>query len=168
MTVPKVDIRKLDQMLREGKSVKQCASFFKVTPSAISQRKKELKHQIVRVASLEKAGEVVEAHLDMAVELRKINNAINKELARAQTQVEDSETADIKAIQEIIIKLSAEIRRQLETQIKIFEAYSEFKDRAAFQNEVLSILDQMQPGVRDEAIRRIKNAGALRGAVTVN
>jgi hypothetical protein len=104
----------------------------------------------------------------MAVELRKINNAINQELARAQAQVQDSETGDIRAIQEIIIKLSAEIRRQLETQIKIFEAYSEFKDRAAFQNEVLSILDQMQPGVRDEAIRRIKNAGALRGAITVD
>jgi len=168
VTVPKVDIRKLDQLLREGKTVKECAKYFGVTPGAISQRKAQLKHQIVRVASLEKAGEVVEAHLDMAVELRKINNAINQELARAQTQVEDSETGDIRAIQEIIIKLSAEIRRQLETQIKIFEAYSEFKDRAAFQNEVLSILDQMQPGVRDEAIRRIKNAGALRGAVTVN
>jgi hypothetical protein len=168
MTNPKVDIRKLDQLLREGKTVKECAKYFKVTSGAISQRKAQLKHQIVRVASLEKAGEVVEAHLDMASELRKINSAINKELARAQTQVEDSETGDIRAIQEIIIKLSAEIRRQLETQIKIFEAYSEFKDRAAFQNEVLSILDQMQPGVRDEAIRRIKNAGALRGAITVD
>ena len=168
MTTPKVDIRKLDQLLREGKTVKECAKYFGVTSSAISQRKAQLKHQIVRVASLEKAGEVVEAHLDMASELRKINNAINQELVRAQTQVEDSETGDIRAIQEIIIKLSAEIRRQLETQIKIFEAYSEFKDRAAFQNEVLSILDQMQPGVRDEAIRKIKNAGALRGAVTVN
>ena len=168
MAVPKVDIRKLDQLLREGKTVKECAKHFDVTPGAISQRKKELKHQIVRVAGLEKAGEVVEAHLDMASELRKINNAINQELARAQAQVEDSETGDIRAIQEIIIKLSAEIRRQLETQVKIFEAYSEFKDRAAFQNEVLRILDDMQPGVRDEAIRRIKNAGALRGAITVN
>ena len=168
MTVSKVDIRKLDQLLREGKTVKQCAEYFNVTSGAISQRKTQLKHQIVRVASLEKAGEVVEAHLDMASELRKINNAINQELSRAQAQVEDSETVDIRAIQEIIIKLSAELRRQLETQMKIFEAYSEFKDRAAFQNEVLRILDNMQPGARDEAIRRIKNAGALRGAITVN
>jgi hypothetical protein len=168
VTTPKVDIRKLDQLLREGKTVKECAKFFGVTPSAISQRKNELKHQIVRVASLEKAGEVVEAHLDMASELRKINSAINKELIRAQAQIEDSKDCDVKAIQEIIIKLSGEIRRQLETQVKIFEAYSEFKDRVAFQNEVLRILDDMQPGVRDEAIRRIKNAGALRGAVTVN
>ena len=105
MTVQKVDIRKLDQLLREGKTVKECAKYFGVTPGAISQRKAQLKHQIVRVASLEKAGEVVEAHLDMAVGRRKINNAINQELARAQTQVEDSETGNIRAIQEIIIKL---------------------------------------------------------------
>ena len=42
MAKPKVDIRKLDQMLRSGKSVKLCAKFFGVTPSAISQHKKNL------------------------------------------------------------------------------------------------------------------------------
>ena len=40
MGKPKVDIIKLNQMLRAGKSVKECAKFFDVTPGAISQAKK--------------------------------------------------------------------------------------------------------------------------------
>ena len=36
MVIPKVDIRKLDQLLREGKTVTECAKHFDVTPLAPS------------------------------------------------------------------------------------------------------------------------------------
>jgi hypothetical protein len=36
MAKQKVDIHKLSQMLRAGKTVKECAKFFGVTPGAIS------------------------------------------------------------------------------------------------------------------------------------
>jgi predicted transcriptional regulator len=41
MAKPKVDIHKLDQMVRSGKSVKEIAKFFGCTPGAISQHKKK-------------------------------------------------------------------------------------------------------------------------------
>ncbi len=36
-----------------------------------------------------------------------------------------------------------------------------------FQAEVLAVLDEMQPGVRDEIIRRLKERRALRGTVSI-
>jgi hypothetical protein len=80
MGIPKIDIRKLDQMLRAGKSQIEIAKYFSVTPGAVSQAKRQLKNNIVRTVALEKANEVVESHLDMMGQLRKINSAINDEL----------------------------------------------------------------------------------------
>ncbi len=160
MPEPKIDIRKLDRMLRAGKTQREIAQVFGVTESAVSKAKKKMKNSFIRVVALEKANQVHESHLDVENELRRIN--------RAKDAVTEAEGRDRLAIQEIIIKLAAEIRRQLEAQAKLFEAWRDTKINAEFQDEVFRILDGMQPGVRDEAIRRIRQAGALRGAITIS
>jgi transcriptional regulator with XRE-family HTH domain len=166
MSKPKINIRKLDQMLRAGKSQREIAKYFDVTPGAVSQAKRQLKNNIVRVVALEKANDVVESHLDIMRQLRKINNAINDELDKAK---ETAATADGKyklALQQIIIKLSAEIRRQLEAQLKILEVWRDMKVNLEFQTELLAFLDGMQPGARDEIIQRLKERGTLRGTLS--
>ena len=168
MSEAKIDLRKLDQMIRAGKTQREAAQVFKVTEAAVSKAKKQLKTNIVRTVGLEKANEVVEGHLDMMGQLRKINQAITGELDRAKQTVVGVEGRDQRAIQETIVKLSAEVRRQLEAQMKIFEVWTDMKVVAEFQAEVLSILDEMEPGTRDEIIRRLKEKRALRGLVSIN
>ena len=168
MSETKIDLRKLDQMLRAGKTQREAAQVFGVTEAAVSKAKKQLKNNIVRTVGLEKANEVVEGHLDMMGQLRKINHAITGELDRAKQAVVGAEGRDQRAIQEVIVKLSAEVRRQLEAQLKIFEVWTDMKVVAEFQAEVLAILDEMEPGTRDDVIRRLKEKRALRGLVSVN
>ncbi len=160
MPEPKIDIRKLDRMLRAGKTQREIAQVFGVTESAVSKAKKKMKNSFIRVVALEKANQVHESHLDVENELRRIN--------RAKDAVTEAEGRDRLAIREIIIKLAAEIRRQLEAQAKLFETWRDTKINAEFQAEVFRILDEMQPGVRNAAIRRLKHAGALRGAIAVS
>jgi len=167
MSKPKIDIRKLDQMLRAGKTQREIAQVFDVTESAISKAKRKMKNSFIRVVALEKANQVHESHIDVENELRKINRAISEELKRAKDAVVEADGRDRLAIQEVIIKLAAEIRRQLEAQAKLFETWRDTKINAEFQAEVFRILDEFQPGARNEAIRRLKHAGALRGAITV-
>jgi predicted transcriptional regulator len=155
-------------MLRDGKKQREIAKIFGVSEAAVSQAKKKLKHSIIRVVALEKANDVYESHIDVRVELKRINRAITEELDRAKEAVVEAKGKDRLAIQEVIIKLAAEVRRQLEAQMKLFEAWRDTKINAEFQDEVFRILDGMQPGVRDEAIRRIRQAGALRGAITIS
>jgi hypothetical protein len=168
MAKRKIDLRELDRMLRGGKSYRQIAEHFNCTPGAIAQARKKLKANIIRTVALEKANEVVEGHLDMLGQLRKINRAITEELDRAKAEVVEADGRNKIALQEIIIKLSAEIRRQLESQLKIFEVWADMKVVAEFQNEVLAVLDEVEPGVRDEIVRKLKEKHALRGAVSVN
>ena len=54
MTQSKIDIIKLNRMLTAGKLVKDCAQYFSVTPSAISQAKKNLNVAVVKNVALEK------------------------------------------------------------------------------------------------------------------
>ena len=168
MSEAKIDLRKLDQMLRAGKTQREAAQVFEVTEAAVAKAKKQLKTNIVRTVGLEKANEVVEGHLDMMGQLRKINEAITGELDRAKQAVVGAEGRDQRAIQEVIVKLSAEVRRQLEAQLKLFEVWTDMKVVAEFQAEVLSILDEMEPGTRDDVIRRLKEKRALRGLVSIN
>lgn len=161
----RIDLVKLDKLLRDGKSQRDAAKVFGVTEAAISLARKQLKRRIVRTVGLEKANEVVNNHLDMMSQLRKINNAINAELTRAQESVKGANGRDRLAVQEIIIKLSAEIRRQLESQLKIVEVWHDMKIVAEFQEEVLSVLDEMEPGARERVIGKLQERSALRGTI---
>jgi len=114
-------------MLSPGKTQREAAQVFKVTEAAVSKAKKQLKSNIVRTVGLEKVNEVVEGHLDMMGQLRKINQAITGELDRAKQAVVGAEGRDQRAIQGVIVKLAGEVRRQLEAQLKIFEVWTDMK-----------------------------------------
>ncbi len=164
----KIDYFELDKMPRAKKPYSEIAKHFGVTKGRISQAKKEMRNQINKVTTLEKAAEVVHEHLDMAAQLRKTNSVINEQLDNARVDIEGEKGKDRRETQRVIIGLSAEIRKQLDTPLRIFEAWQDSTLNADFQLEVFSILDQLQPGVRDEAIRRLKEKRALRGLVQFN
>jgi hypothetical protein len=158
----------LDRYLRQGKSTNEIAKIFNCSPGAVSQRKKKLKQGIVRTMALDKANEVVENHLDMMTQLRKINDAINEELDRAKKEIGKPNAQNKRAIQAIIVKLSGEVRKQLSLQLSIAQVWHDMKIFSEFQQEVLRILDEVEPGTRDEIIRRLKQRNALRRSVRVN
>ena len=165
----KIDPVQLDKLLREGKTGRQCAKTFGVTDAAVCNARKRLKTNIVRTVALEKASQVVEVHLDMMGQLRKVNLAINEELERAKNQiVQQADGREKLMLQEIIIKLSAEIRKQLDTQLRIAEIWYDQKVYKEFQEEVLAVLEELSPGARNEVIRKLKQRRTLRGLVSFN
>ena len=72
MTQSKIDITQLNRMLASGKKVKECAKHFSVTPSAISQAKKNLSAAVVKNVTLENAHRVVNKNLNAVDQLQKI------------------------------------------------------------------------------------------------
>ncbi len=189
----KIDYRELDQMLRAKKPYSEIAKHFGVTKGRISQAKKEMRNQINKVTILEKAADVVHEHLDIMAQLRKINEDANRMLdllirwqegdsealrilesqVKTVTFGKNGETIDIQEVKmkdprELALKCMAEIRNQLKLQLDMYEAYLEFNDRKRFQEEVLRILDEFEPGVKQRAINRLKDRALLRGAVSFN
>jgi hypothetical protein len=153
-------------MLLAGHKQKEIARRFQVSESAISHAKRALKKQVVRQASFEKADAVVETHLDMIGQLRRINQAINEELDRAKEELA-TDAKNKHTIQKIIIELSAEIRKQLDAQLRIAEVWHDQKVYAEFQAEVLNILNEMEPGSRERVLKALRQRRAIRRSVSI-
>ena len=153
MAKPKVDVVKLNQMLRQGKSVKQCAKFFGVTPGAISQHKRNLNLAVVKNVALEKAHRVVSKNLDVIDQLCKINRQANCLLD------------DLEQKPELKLKIMAEIRGQLKLQLDIFQCLYDLKSVQEFQEEVLQTIGEASPDVRTQIINRLNKKRAVRSAI---
>lgn len=156
MAKPKIDVVKLNQLIRSGKSVKECAKFFGVTPSAISQKKAELNVSVVKNVALENAHRVVEENIDAVAQLRHINQEANRLL----NELEDDPGMKLKTM--------AEIRGQLKLQLEIFQTLYDMKAVQEFQLEVLTAIGEEAPDVRDRIIHSLSEKRAVRAAIQFN
>jgi len=185
----KVDLKQMEQMLRSGMKNKEVAEFFNVTPGAISQHSRKMKNYIVRSMALEKAHEVTAqhsrkmknyivrsmalekahevtaSHIDVVNQLQLINDSINHELGKAKEEADNTKGSSRIPFQRVIIELSAEVRRQLDSQVKIFELWHDTKVIHEFHEEILNILEEVKPGLRNEIIGRLKQRRAIRSTV---
>ena len=154
----KIDKLKLSQLLRSGKSGKDCAKVFGVTESAISQARKELNIAVVKSVALETAHQVVDRNLNAVDQLLNINRKANTLLELA-IQAEDHDTT---------LKAMREIRGQLELQLEIFKTLYDVQAVADFQREVLTAIGEVDTGVRNLIINRLKEGRALRQSVDIH
>ena len=154
----KIDKVKLSQMLRSGKLAKECAKEFGVTEGAISQVRKELNIAVVKSVALEDAHRVVDKNLNAVDQLLNINRKANTLLELA-IQAEDHDTT---------LKAMREIRGQLELQLDIFKTLYDVQAVADFQREVLTAIGEVDSGVRNLIINRLKEGRALRQSVDIH
>jgi hypothetical protein len=184
----KVDVRKLDQMLRAGKTVKECAKFFGVTPGAVSQHKKNLNVAVVKNVALENAHRVVDKNLNTVEQLQKINTDANKLLDLCMKwvngddealQVLESQVRTIrvgkdkipvseykfKDPREIALKAMSEIRGQLKLQLDIFQALYDLKAAQEFQQEVLTAIGEVDSNVKQRIINKLRERQIIRSTL---
>ena len=154
----KIDKVKLSQLLRSGKSGKDCAKVFGVTEGAISQARKWLNISVVKSVALETAHQVVEKNLNAVDQLLNINRKANTLLELA-IQAKDHDTT---------LKAMREIRGQLELQLDIFKTLYDVQAVADFQREVLTAIGEVDPDVRNLIINRLKEGRALRQSVDID
>jgi hypothetical protein len=153
----KVDKVKLSEMLRSGKSGKECAEYFSVSEAAISQNRKELNISVVKSVALESAHRVVDKHLNAVDQLRNINLKANALLELA-IKAKDHGTT---------LKAMAEIRGQLNLQLEIFKTLYDLEAVAEFQRTVLETIGEVAPDVRERIIRGLKESRSLRQSVEI-
>jgi len=193
MRKPIIDPVKLNKMLSSGKSSKECAEHFGVSPAAISKSKKNLDIAVVKNVAMENAHRVVDKNLNAVDQLQKINDHANWLLDHVMKWVkgdnaaiqvleknvrkvnvgtrEEPEIIDefkFKDPHEIALKAMAEIRGQLKLQLDIFQALYDMKAVQEFQEEVLTAIGDTAPDVRDRIIRNLAQRRVVRATVRFN
>ena len=189
-TSGKIDKVKLSQMLRAGKSGRECAKHFGVTPGAISQARKELNIAVVRHVGLEAAHKVVEENLNAVAQLQKINEYANElldllmrwnrgdedalqilesQVKKVKVKGKEEEVTEyrFKDPRELALKAMAEIRGQLNLQLEIFTVLFDMKAVQEFQQSVLEAIGEANPEVRSAVISKLHQRNALRRSLQI-
>ncbi len=184
----KIHRDKLFQLLADGKSLTECARYFKVTPAAIHKAKKAGAVVIAKDMHLKSAHRFVDQHLNTVEQLRNINSYANEllELCMAwqrgdenALQILESQVKKVrvgkdekfvekfkfKDPREIALKAMAEIRSQLRLQNETLAMLAEMSAVMEFQQTLIELLKEIDPNVKDEFLRRLAKRKALAGAV---
>ena len=182
-----VDKKKLFNMLRQGKTQKECADFFGVTPSAISQHRKTMNLAIAANTNLETGASLVSEGLDALGQLRRINGETNllidllsgwikgdpisiKRIERQHRLLRIGHKKSVNAVtakdpRELMLKAVAEVKSQLRLSLDILESLHNIEAVEHFQRTVISIIQKCQPEVANEIIKELQQYRALRGSM---
>lgn len=188
-----IDKLKLSQMLRSGVKQKEIAQHFGVTEGAITHAKKELNINVTKNVMLENAHRAVEKNLNAVEQLQKINVYANELLDllmrwnrgdKEALQILESQVRQVKVGQgeevewikeykmkdprELALKAMAEIRQQLGLQLEIFSTLYDLQAAQQFQEEVLNIIGEVSPQVRDAIVSKLRDRRAIRQALKVS
>jgi DNA repair exonuclease SbcCD ATPase subunit len=164
----------LYQLLSEGKAIVEIAEYFGVTPAAVYKSKGDLPVMIAKDMHLESASRFVDNHLNTVEQLQKINTDANEllnlcmSLQRGDTDATElAEKAGYKLKDPgaLGLKAMAEIRGQLQLQNQTLAMLAEMSAVMEFQEELISLLKEVDEDVKDEFLRRLSKRKALRGAV---
>lgn len=191
MAKNKIDKNELYQLLAEGKTLTECAKYFGVSPAAVHKAKKGMAVVVAKDVHLESAHRFVDHHLDTVEQLRKINSYANELLdlcmrwqrgddeaiqvlegqmkkVRVGKSKKFVEVVKFKDPREVALKAMAEIRGQLRLQNETLAMLAEMSAVMEFQQELVQLLKEVDPSVKDEFLRRLSERRALRGAVRLN
>ncbi len=161
----KIDDQVLYRMLvEEGQTQSKVAAYFGVSEAAVSKRVKALNFHLNRHVGLERAKEVADHGLNVVDQLQGINDVIQEELIWA-TEEARKPGADRKALEQTIIDLTGEVRKQLRFQLEVLRSLYDMRGVAEFQKEVLDAIKEVSPETRDAIVKRLIERRALRSAL---
>jgi hypothetical protein len=192
----KIDKAKLIQLMNEGKSYNEMASFFQVHPRSIGKAIEGIK-QSSRTVPVKVDG-IANDNIDAMKQLNQINASIidalhrcNKLILRADSKVDkffkisdkletatdDNEKKELKKqldemsdgvndvlkVQNNMINISGEARKQIELQIKIAETLYNVQMAQEFQAEIIDAIKSVDQFTAKKIIDKLKERRALRG-----
>ena len=187
----KIDDATMLRMLDKGKKQAEVAELFNVSPQAISDRLKKLRGGVIKNVVLESAPEVVEKKLNTIEQLQKINSDANEILDLLMKWNRGDETAlqvlesqvrkvrvgtiekfveefKFKDPRELALKAMTVIEGQLRLQLDIFKTLYGIEEVAEFQRELIQLLKEVSPKLKNEFIRRLKQKQALRSDALID
>ena len=177
----KIDIIKLEKLIRDGNSQGQAARLIGVSKQAVSATLKRLKAQNERSA-LSVSEPVVKAlvgsKIDGMKQLKKINDTVIHEInilnqkikvidalicdPNLDEKIKNGKVEDREALVFQRLKHIAEIRKQLGLLLDICKELYNAEENQHFQETILNAIGEVDANVKDEIIGRLKSLRSTR------
>ena len=156
MAIEKINETKLLRLFNEGIPQAEIARQLGVTRAAVCIRLRELRVKTTRAIAVKRIQETVDKKIDAIEQLLAINEKANQMLNEAEEEPE------------LRLKIMGEIRGQLKLQLDIFKTMFDLQAVQEFMDEVLTVIDQVEPEVKSEIIRRLNERKSVRSALRFN
>ena len=147
------DTKLLRLVDKEKMSQAAAAKELGVSRQAVNTRLKQLRGKTTYAVAAAKVEQAIDSKLDVVEQLKGINQVAQDLLA----SVEDDA--------HLSVKLMAEIRNQLRLMMDVYEMLYSLEGAAQFQQTVLEVLEECDPGLRQEAIIKLNEKSSLRAAL---
>ena len=153
MTIAKIEITELDELLAEGKSVKEIADHFGCTPGAVSQAKRRLGTAVAKDAATRAAPALLSKRQDAMDHLLDLVDRCKRELDWIEKTVPPANDEGYRQWQEMKIKHAAEIRKLItamaDIRYKIYHAETVEKALRVILEEIGNESPECQKKIRD-------------------
>ena len=147
------DTRLLRLIDKEGQSQSLAAKDMGVSRQAVSTRLKQLRGRTTYAIAAANVQQAVDSKLDVVEQLKSINQTAPDLLSQTEDDAHLS------------VKLMAEIRNQLRLMMDVYEMLYSLEGAAQFQQTVLEVLEECDPGLRQQAIIKLNEKSSLRAAL---
>ena len=124
-----------------------------VSRQAVNTRLKQLRGKTTYAVAAAKVEQAIDSKLDVVEQLKGIN------------QVAQDLLASVADDAHLSVKLMAEIRNQLRLMMDVYEMLYSLEGAAQFQQTVLEVLEECDPGLRKEVISKLNEKSSLRAAL---
>ena len=165
MPQKKVDLVKLNELIKAGKSPKEIAEFFQCSQVAIWKSRKKLGLAIANNLTPEATNKIIEGDLDLMTKMKRLSRVVNEQLEEVQKDISEVTGGEKRAAQEVLIKIASEARKQIETVLHIGQVWYTHQGYADFVEEVSSYLDAMSPGAKQIILDGLLQRQALRSSL---
>lgn len=138
---------------KEKMSQAAAAKKLGVSRQAVNTRLKQLRGKTTYAVAAAKVEQAIDSKLDVVEQLKEIN------------QVAQDLLASVGDDAHLSVKLMAEIRNQLRLMMDVYEMLYSLEGAAQFQQTVLEVLEECDPGLRQEVIIKLNEKSSLRAAL---
>ncbi len=172
----KFDWEVMKTLLGQGKSPIEVAKELNVSVPAVRYAIKEKikKSAVVSTITFEKGREVASRHLDTLKELQQTNEYTHeiRDLVIKAIRGDKNAIAILnidnkfkrKDPLEIFVKVNAQVIEQLSFQSNIFKTLYTVQQIDEYQDEVEATMEEMEPGLRNKFLKRLKEKRLLHSA----
>ncbi len=167
-----IDEVKLKRMVRDGKSLHHCASYFGVSVAGIRKRLRHMEVVVGRSLVMEEP-ETVERltkdHFDAVEELQKLHASASGLLAlleqaqRGEIPMDDLAhiLGERASLGEFYLKTMGEVRKQLALAAEMSKQLFSIKEVQDFQNVVIQTLKEADPDIARQVVEKLVERRAL-------
>jgi DNA-binding MurR/RpiR family transcriptional regulator len=164
----KIDYAKLRELAQSGKKIREMAIELGVSHSTVSRSLQKLGIAVAGEITLARARDIVARDLEVKDGLREIYQAVFKEIDVIQAALTDAEGEARAALQDRLLKHTAEIRKQLSLAVDVSRMLFNIEEVKAFQEIVLEEIAAVEPEVRTKIVRRLVDRRALISSLEID